>query len=230
MFKVWKVLKIMAKRFVDTEIWSKVWFQDLPLKEKILVKYIFENCDISGVWNANYRLASFLIGEEVTEEDIKSINDKKGQFEILENGDVFITDFIPFQYGILSSKCRPHIPIIEKIKKHNLLDRVFVRVSDRVLNTLEEQEQEKEQYKEKEKEINVVIGKKFVVPQVEEIKKYCEERKNNVDAERFFDYYESKGWMIGKNKMKDWKAAVRTWEKSQFKSETEVNNDIYTLG
>ncbi len=222
----------MAKRFVDTEIWSKVWFQDLPLKEKVLVKYIFENCDISGVWNANYRLASFLIGAEVSEDDINEINKKKHQFEILENGDVFITDFIPFQYGILSSKCRPHIPIIEKIKKHKLLDRVFVRVSDRVSDTLEEQEQEqeKEQYKEKEKE-HVIVGKKFIIPTPEEIKKYCEDRKNNVDAERFFDYYESKGWMIGKNKMKDWKAAVRTWEKSQFNnSETEVKNDIYTLG
>jgi hypothetical protein len=55
--------------------------------------------------------------------------------------------------------------------------------------------------------------KNFVPPSVEEVKDYCIERSNNVDAEAFVDFYESKGWMVGKNKMKDWKAAVRTWEK-----------------
>jgi hypothetical protein len=47
----------MAKRFVDTELWQKEWFQDLTLKEKILIKYIFENCDCAGVWNGNFKLA-----------------------------------------------------------------------------------------------------------------------------------------------------------------------------
>ena len=47
------------------------------------------------------------------------------------------------------------------------------------------------------------------------MKNYCLERKNNINAETFIDFYESKGWKIGKNKMKDWKAAVRTWEKRQ---------------
>lgn len=55
----------------------------------------------------------------------------------------------------------------------------------------------------------------FVPPTPEEVKAYCIERNNKVDAERFIDFYSSKGWMIGKNKMKDWKAAVRTWEKDK---------------
>ena len=55
----------------------------------------------------------------------------------------------------------------------------------------------------------------FVKPTIIDIKEYCIERKNNVDAETFFDFYESKDWLIGKNKMKDWKACVRTWEKSR---------------
>ena len=57
--------------------------------------------------------------------------------------------------------------------------------------------------------------KRFVPPTVEEVRAYCAERKNNVDAERFVDFYESKGWMVGKDKMKDWKASVRTWEKRE---------------
>ena len=52
----------------------------------------------------------------------------------------------------------------------------------------------------------------FTPPTLEEITSYCLERKNKVNPERFIDFYASKGWMVGKNKMKDWKAAVRTWE------------------
>lgn len=55
---------------------------------------------------------------------------------------------------------------------------------------------------------------RFIPPTVEEVMAYCKERKNNVDAERFVDFYTAKGWMVGKNKMKDWKSAVRTWERS----------------
>lgn len=56
--------------------------------------------------------------------------------------------------------------------------------------------------------------KPFSPPTVEEVRAYCTERGNDVDPEAFVDFYESKGWMIGKNRMKDWKAAVRTWEQS----------------
>ena len=55
--------------------------------------------------------------------------------------------------------------------------------------------------------------KRFSPPSLEEVTAYCKERNNNVDPERFVDYYTSNGWMVGRQKMKDWKAAVRTWEK-----------------
>ena len=54
---------------------------------------------------------------------------------------------------------------------------------------------------------------RFSPPSVEEVRAYCESRKNNVDPESFINFYESKGWMVGKTKMKDWKASVRTWER-----------------
>lgn len=65
-------------------------------------------------------------------------------------------------------------------------------------------------------------AKRFIPPSVEEVEQYCIERSNNIDAQSFIDFYESKGWMIGKNKMKDWKAAVRTWERSR-KQENKEN-------
>jgi DNA-binding transcriptional ArsR family regulator len=57
----------------------------------------------------------------------------------------------------------------------------------------------------------------FKKPKLDEVKDYCILRKNNIDAEAFMDFYQSKDWMIGKNKMKDWKACVRTWEKKETK-------------
>lgn len=59
---------------------------------------------------------------------------------------------------------------------------------------------------------------RFLKPTLEEIREYCLSRNNYVDPERFYDYYEANGWKVGKNPMKDWRAAVRTWE-SREKSE-----------
>lgn len=63
--------------------------------------------------------------------------------------------------------------------------------------------------------------KVFSTPTVDDVRAYCLERNNKVDPQSFVDFYESKGWMIGKNKMKDWKAAVRTWEKNETKTRQE---------
>lgn len=56
---------------------------------------------------------------------------------------------------------------------------------------------------------------RFTPPTVDEVREYCRERGNSVNAETFVDFYTAKGWVVGKNKMKDWKAAVRTWEKGE---------------
>ena len=73
----------------------------------------------------------------------------------------------------------------------------------------------------KEKGVTKVTQKKnFVRPTVEEVRRYCEERHNGVNPEAFIDFYESKGWMVGKNHMKDWKAAVRTWERTDGKKKS----------
>ena len=69
--------------------------------------------------------------------------------------------------------------------------------------------------------------KRFKSPTVEEIKGYCEERGNSICPQNFFDYYESNGWKVGKNPMKDWKAAVRQWERREKEfSNNSRNNDV----
>jgi hypothetical protein len=61
---------------------------------------------------------------------------------------------------------------------------------------------------------------RFKKPTLDDVKNYCILRNNNIDAEAFIDFYESKNWQIGKNKMKDWKACVRTWERRESKKTT----------
>lgn len=67
--------------------------------------------------------------------------------------------------------------------------------------------------------------KNFQKPFLKDVIEYCQERKNFVNAEKWFAYYEANGWKVGKNPMKDWKAAVRTWENNEKQSSTTFNSD-----
>lgn len=81
------------------------------------------------------------------------------------------------------------------------------------------QDKDKDEDKDEDKDKNnispSIIPPKGIPPTLEAVREYCKERRNSVDPEKFYDFYASKGWMVGKNKMKDWKAAVRTWEHSR---------------
>lgn len=68
--------------------------------------------------------------------------------------------------------------------------------------------------------------KVFIPPTVEEVREYCIGRQNNINAEEFIDFYTSKNWMVGKNKMSDWRAAVRTWKHN--KSNNSKKNALTT--
>lgn len=83
------------------------------------------------------------------------------------------------------------------------------------------QKQPKEKEKEKEKAKEKERISRFKPPTLEEVQTYVRENKYNVDAERFIDYYESNGWRVGKNPMKDWKAAVRNWNRKTDLNKTE---------
>ncbi|NCC64484.1 MAG: hypothetical protein EOM15_07495 [Spirochaetia bacterium] len=81
-------------------------------------------------------------------------------------------------------------------------------------------------------EINCSYGNqkphRFLRPSLEEVEAYCIERENDIDPIHFHDYYEANGWKIGKNPMKSWKAAIRTWEKnSSGKAEKQLPSQSY---
>lgn len=94
-----------------------------------------------------------------------------------------------------------------------------------------EKEKELEKDKEIEKEIDssakstTTKRKRFEKPTLSQITQYCLERNNCVNAEQFYDYYESNGWKVGKNAMKDWKACVRTWERNGYDKPIKKKNN-----
>ena len=67
---------------------------------------------------------------------------------------------------------------------------------------------------------------RFTPPTVDEVRAYCQERGNSVDPERFVDFYASKGWLVGKTRMKDWRAAVRSWERSDSQQKAQDKDRI----
>jgi hypothetical protein len=69
---------------------------------------------------------------------------------------------------------------------------------------------------------------KFICPTLEDVTEYVKERNSNVDPQRFIDYYTSNGWMVGKNKMKDWKAAVRNWERRDSNGNKQDNSNLWS--
>lgn len=75
-------------------------------------------------------------------------------------------------------------------------------------------QKEKEKKKENDKDNIKEKSGRFTPPTIEQVKEYCKERGNAVDPDRWFNYYSSNGWRVGKNPMKDWRAAVRTWEQN----------------
>jgi hypothetical protein len=146
----------MPKRLHDTGIWRKRWFMELSPIDKLAVLYIFDECDCVGVWDANYKLADFNIGQDV---DWKTLPQKCNRnIEILENGKWWICDFCFFQYGNLEniglSKLKQNV--IANLERHGLLNRIST-VDATVGSTVallykdKDKEKEKDKYKDKYK-------------------------------------------------------------------------------
>lgn len=169
----------MAKRFTDTEIWDKEWFMDLPAVKKCLVRYIFDKCDVAGIWSPNWKLASMYIGEAVTESDLLSIG--QDLFVKMDSGKIFVSKFCTFQYGTLSESCAPHKKVIQ-ILNSNSIDHTNPEGYSKGIITLQEKEKEmdidmdKEKEPEKEKQKGGMGEKqKPIHPGVVEVIKYLNE-------------------------------------------------------
>ena len=198
----------MSKRFLNSDIWDKEEFLSSDSESKLLFFYVITRCNNIGVFDISLRMVSFQVGFEVTKEKILNI---PSDIEEIKEGVFWLPKFCFHQYGELTENCIPHRKYIAELKKLNLLGRVNVGYS-KGSDTLEEKEEEKEEDKDKDKEEEISKIKRFTKPSLEEIKAYCEQRQNKVNPNKFLNFYESKGWKVGKDPMKDWEACIRTWE------------------
>jgi len=197
----------MAKRFADTDSYCKEWFRKLPIIYKVAWDYCCRTCSAAGILSLDRELADFQIGEAV---DWPAFFQLCGDRVIeLPGGKFYLTTFIEFQYGELSEDCNPHKPVIKELKKFGLWEGYL-----KGIYTLKDKEQEKEKDKDQEGKGGAGGKPKFRKPTAAELTAYAVEKSLTLDVERFMDFYESKGWKVGHQPMKDWQAAVRNWCRS----------------
>ena len=221
----------MAKRMIDSDIWKRRWYRELPVKIKAVWVYLITICDHAGIYSVDLDAMSFFIGEQVTDEEVMKWLGNR--ITVIDNGKKwFIPKFLVFQYGELNPSNRVHKSVLDKLENNNLFS---------INGFIKEGSTEGSTEAPKDKDIDKAINKnkakvktkakikvkRFKAPALEECIEYFKEKeytnaKN--EAERFFYFYDSKGWMVGKNKMERWHSSAANWMNSEKRTE---NSRVY---
>lgn len=203
------MLNDMAKRFIDTELFNDEWFCELSKDAKLFFIYYITNCDHAGILKLNKKLFEFQTSIKDIDKVIKEMGNK---LILIKDSVFFMPGYLKFQYpDFPKSKVKQQEGALKILDNHGItleivksyltvpkeLEYSYVNDNDNVSDNVKNNKE----------------GKKNK-PTLEEVKLFCDERNNGVDPDKFFNYYESNGWKVGKNPMKDWKAAIRTWEKN----------------
>ena len=218
-----KILESMKDGYLYSNILLKLYLRSLKNDGKLVV-----NDRIPY----NAEMLASVTGHQVgTIKQALSMFKELGLIEILENGAIYMLDIQNFIGKGSTEADRQRLydrRISDERKQKKLtqsrnLEEIFKKSTPEI-----EIELEKEIKIEKEIDSSAksttTKRKRFEKPTLSEIKQYCIERGNKVDAQHFFDYYESNGWKVGKNSMKNWQAAVRTWERSEYKKSNYKKN------
>ena len=217
-----KILESMKDGYLYSNILLKLYLRSLKNDGKLVV-----NDRIPY----NAEMLASVTGHQVgTIKQALSMFKELGLIEILENGAIYMLDIQNFigKGSTEADRQRLYDRRISDERKQKKLTQ-----SRNLEEILEKSTPEIEIELEKELKIEKEIDssastttkrKRFEKPTLSEIKAYCIERGNKVDAQHFFDYYESNGWRVGKNSMKNWQAAVRTWERSEYRKPNSKKN------
>lgn len=210
----------MAERRMFTKkITESDAFLDMPSSTQCLYFHLNMSADDDGFVNNPKRIQR-LVG--ATDDDFKLLVAKS--FVILFDSGIIVIKHWKMHNYIQSDRYKPTDYIEEKsmlgLKKNKSYTLSEIEMDTKCIQDVSVGKDRlgKDSI---DKDNNIIVDKpqekfkKFVPPTVEEVKNYCDERNNGIDAEAFVAFYDSKGWMIGKNKMKSWKSAVITWEKSR---------------
>ena len=217
-----KILESMKDGYLYSNILLKLYLRSLKNDGKLVV-----NDRIPY----NAEMLASVTGHQIgTVKQALSIFKDLGLIDVLENGAIYMLDIQNF-IGKGSSEADRKREYRQRIET----DRTNVQTNLRQISEKSPPEIEIELEKEIkiEKEIDSSAStttkrKRFEKPTLSEIEQYCIERGNKVDAQHFFDYYESNGWRVGKNSMKNWQAAVRTWEKNSYTNTTKQTKKTNT--
>ena len=222
-----KILESMKDGYLYSNILLKLYLRSLKNDGKLVV-----NDRIPY----NAEMLASVTGHQVgTIKQALSMFKELGLIEILENGAIYMLDIQNFigKGSTEADRQRLYDRRISDERKQKKLTQS--RNLEEILEkSTPEIETELEKDIEIEKEIHssakstTTKRKRFEKPTLSEIKEYCIERNNNVDAQHFYDYYESNGWKVGKNAMKNWQAAVRTWEKNSYTNTTKQTKKTNT--
>ena len=207
----------MAKRFTDTELWDKEWFMKLTTGEKLAFKFIKDKCDLVGVWSPNLMLLNFLVGCEISLDEL--IDRCNGNLERLEDGKIFIPNFCRFQYGELTESCKPHKKYLEMLKSNGLFKRVCIGYT-KGIDTLQDKDKEKDKDKDKENECSNF-------PTIDEVKAYILMEKLEVDYLVYFNNRNDEDWCKSNGKkVKNWKNDIQNCHRQgYFKSKPSEKSD-----
>lgn len=215
-----KILESMKDGYLYSNILLKLYLRSLKNDGKLVVN---ERIPYSADMLAS------VTGHQVgTIKQALSIFKDLGLIDVLDNGAIYMLDIQNF-IGKGSSEADRKREYRQRIET----DRTNVQTNLRQISEKSppEIEIELEKYIEIEKKIHssakstTTKRKRFEKPTLSQITQYCLERNNNVNAEQFYDYYESNGWKVGKNSMKDWKACVRTWERNGYDKPIKKKNN-----
>lgn len=219
-----KILESMKDGYLYSNILLKLYLRSLKNDGKLVV-----NDRIPY----NAEMLASVTGHQVgTIKQALSMFKELGLIEILENGAIYMLDIQNFigKGSTEADRQRLYDRRISEERKQKKLtqSRNLEEILEKSTPEIEiEIELEKEIKIEKEIDSSASTTtkrKRFEKPTLSEIKAYCIERGNKVDAQHFFDYYESNGWRVGKNSMKNWQAAVRTWERSEYRKPNSKKN------
>ena len=221
-----KILESMKDGYLYSNILLKLYLRSLKNDGKLVV-----NDRIPY----NAEMLASVTGHQVgTIKQALSMFKELGLIEILENGAIYMLDIQNFigKGSTEADRQRLYDRRISDERKQKKLTQSR-NLKEILKKSTPEIEIELEKEIKIEKEIDSSAStttkrKRFEKPTLSEIKEYCIERNNNVDAQHFYDYYESNGWKVGKNSMKNWQAAVRTWEKNSYTNTTKQTKKTNT--
>ena len=214
----------MPNRIIKESICSSEDIESLTAEEEIFYYRLWVNCDDYGRFDARQLMLKsklYPLKKHVQADDIKPYLDS-----LLQKGLIELYGVKGILYGQVMAWDK-HQQIRAKRSKYppksESDDTCKQAISNDVIchrNPIQSNPIQSESKSESESG-DKSPTQKFIEPTIDQVKEYCLERKNNVDAQKWHDFYTCKGWMVGKNKMKDWKAAVRTWEDDKPSKEKE---------